>query len=291
LILLFVQTVSDTTLASPRELCGSSQTPPRHHVGVAARAVRLKPIASTTRWWQKCGELGCRSVLQELICCVFSSLHVYLTLHPLMIAALFPFQVLGFFPAPHRVGAWTARHKRRTPFLSKVGARLASFHATAVDVARQGGSPSYEGPTLFVNSMPAWTLENDDAPTPVCNSDAFVNTARLHTHAPLECSWYDSYQHWWCVRFERSAALLPVRTLLHQCMRYSLAFVFPNTHGPRYRFAVVTDEELALSLRLPPLGVIVRASDGATREAPRSATRACKQSKNITFSLLGYQNL
>jgi hypothetical protein len=26
----------------------------------------------------------------------------------------------------------------------------------------------YEGPPLFVNSMPALTLENDDAPTPVC---------------------------------------------------------------------------------------------------------------------------
>jgi hypothetical protein len=25
------------------------------------------------------------------------------------------------------------------------------------------------------------------------NSDTFVNTARLHTHVPLECSWYDSY--------------------------------------------------------------------------------------------------
>jgi len=34
---------------------------------------------------------------------------------------------------------------------------------------------TYEGPTLFVNS------------------DAFVNTARLHTHVPLERSWYDSY--------------------------------------------------------------------------------------------------
>jgi hypothetical protein len=59
----------------------------------------------------------------------------------------------------------------------------------------------YEGPTLFVNS------------------DAFVNTARLHTDVPLECSWYDSYQHWWCVRFKRSAALLSVWTLLHQCVR------------------------------------------------------------------------
>jgi hypothetical protein len=27
------------------------------------------------------------------------------------------------------------------------------------------------------------------------NGDAFVNTARL-THVPLECSWYDSHQHW-----------------------------------------------------------------------------------------------
>jgi hypothetical protein len=57
----------------------------------------------------------------------------------------------------------------------------------------------YEGPTLFVNS------------------DAFVNTACMHTHVPLERSWYDSYQHGWCVRFERIAALLSVWTLLHQC--------------------------------------------------------------------------
>jgi hypothetical protein len=28
------------------------------------------------------------------------------------------------------------------------------------------------------------------------NGDAFVNTTRLHTHVPLECSWYDSHQHW-----------------------------------------------------------------------------------------------
>jgi hypothetical protein len=64
-------------------------------------------------------------------------------------------------------------------------------------------SPQYEGPPLFVNS------------------DACVNTARLHTHLPLQCSWYDSYEHWWCVRFERSAALLSVWTLLQQCMRCS----------------------------------------------------------------------
>jgi hypothetical protein len=50
----------------------------------------------------------------------------------------------------------------------------------------------YEGPTLFVNI------------------DAFVNTARLHTHVPLERSWYDSNQHGWCVRLERSTALLSV---------------------------------------------------------------------------------
>jgi hypothetical protein len=62
---------------------------------------------------------------------------------------------------------------------------------------------AYEGPPLFVNG------------------DVLVNIARLHTHPPLECSWYDSYQHWWCVRFERSAALLSVWTLLHQRMRCS----------------------------------------------------------------------
>jgi hypothetical protein len=90
------------------------------------------------------------------------------------------------------------------------------------------------------------------------NSDACVNTARLHTHVPLECSWYDSDQHWWCVRFERSAPLFSVWTFLHQCMRcshsalcsqtpmalfhsvilcsvytvFTLTFVSTNTHGP-----------------------------------------------------------
>jgi hypothetical protein len=66
-----------------------------------------------------------------------------------------------------------------------------------------GNTAQYEGPPLFVNS------------------DAFVNTTRLHALVPLDCSRYDSYQHWWCVRFERNAELLSVRTLLHQCMRCS----------------------------------------------------------------------
>ena len=84
------------------------------------------------------------------------------------------------------------------------------------------------------------------------NSDAFVNTARMHAHVLLECAWYDSHQHWWCVQFERRAALLSVRTPFHQSMRcshsplclqtptasclhamFTLTFVFPNTHGPR----------------------------------------------------------
>jgi hypothetical protein len=74
--------------------------------------------------------------------------------------------------------------------------RLASSYETSlVDLNKE-----YEGPPLFVNS------------------DAFVNSARLHTHVPLECSWY---QHWWCVRFERNAALLSLAALLHQCMRCS----------------------------------------------------------------------
>jgi hypothetical protein len=105
------------------------------------------------------------------------------------------------------------------------------------------------------------------------NSDAFVNIARLHTHVPLECSWYDSHQHWWCVQFERRAALLSVWTLLHHCMRcshspsclqtpmtpsitravslcvdpsspvyamFTLPFVFTNTHDPRYCVISVT---------------------------------------------------
>jgi hypothetical protein len=63
------------------------------------------------------------------------------------------------------------------------------------------GPGRYEGPTVFVNS------------------DAFVNTARVHTQVPLERSWYDSCQHGWCVRFERCAALFSVWPLLHQCMR------------------------------------------------------------------------
>jgi hypothetical protein len=46
--------------------------------------------------------------------------------------------------------------------------------AAGVDAADVGAA--YEGPPLFVNS------------------DVFVNTARLHTHALLECSWYDSHQ-------------------------------------------------------------------------------------------------
>jgi hypothetical protein len=62
---------------------------------------------------------------------------------------------------------------------------------------------AYVGPPLFLNG------------------DAFVNTARPHTHMRLACQWNDSYKHWWCVRFERSAALLSVWTLLHQCMRCS----------------------------------------------------------------------
>jgi hypothetical protein len=79
----------------------------------------------------------------------------------------------------------------------------------------------YEGPTLFVNSMPALTLQNNDGPTLFVNSDAFMNTAHLHIHVPLECSWYDSYQYWWCVRFERNAELLSEWTLLYQSMRCS----------------------------------------------------------------------
>jgi hypothetical protein len=90
----------------------------------------------------------------------------------------------------------------------------------------------YEGPPLFVNSdafvnivMPALTLQNNDGPPLFVNSDAFVNTACLHTHVPLECSWYDSHQHWWCVRFECSAALLSV---LHQCLRCSQTPMAPG---------------------------------------------------------------
>jgi hypothetical protein len=69
--------------------------------------------------------------------------------------------------------------------------------------------------------MPALTLQNNDGPPLFVNSNAFMNTARLHTHVPLECSRYNSYQHWRCVWFERSAALLSVWTLHHQCMRCS----------------------------------------------------------------------
>jgi hypothetical protein len=74
----------------------------------------------------------------------------------------------------------------------------------------------YEGPTLFVNS------------------DTFVNTARLHTHVPLERSWYGSHQHGWCVRFERRAALLRVDPSSRVYAMFTLTFVFTNTHGPRY---------------------------------------------------------
>jgi hypothetical protein len=69
-------------------------------------------------------------------------------------------------------------------------------------------------------------------PTLFVNSDAFVNTACLRTHVSLECSWYDSYQHWWCVRFERSAALLSVDPSSPVYAILTLTFVFTNTHGP-----------------------------------------------------------
>jgi hypothetical protein len=57
--------------------------------------------------------------------------------------------------------------------------------------AQMQANKLYVGPPLFVNS------------------DVFVNIGRLHTHMPLECSWYDSCQHWWCVRFERSSLCGP----------------------------------------------------------------------------------
>jgi hypothetical protein len=134
--------------------------------------------------------------------------------------------------------------------------------AAAVVQASEGYPGEYEGPPLFVNSdafvnivmpaltlqnndgpplfvnivMPALTLQNNDGPPLFVNSDAFVNIARLHIHMPPERSWYGTYQHGWCVRFERRAPLLSVWTLLHQFMRcsHSPSRLQKNTHGPRY---------------------------------------------------------
>jgi hypothetical protein len=56
---------------------------------------------------------------------------------------------------------------------------------------------------------------------------------------------------WWCMRFERCAALLSVWTLLHQCM-YALftpTFVFTNTHGPSYTNAGVEHDKAGASPR------------------------------------------
>jgi hypothetical protein len=90
--------------------------------------------------------------------------------------------------------------------------RLASSYETSlVDLNKE-----YEGPPLFVNS------------------DAFVNSARLHTHVPLECSWY---KHWWCVRFERNAALLsvgPFFTSVCDAHTDSSSCLQTHGHGPRY---------------------------------------------------------
>jgi hypothetical protein len=73
------------------------------------------------------------------------------------------------------------------------------------------------------------------------NSDAFVNIARLHTHVPLECSWYDSHQHWWSVQFERKrCALLCVDPSSPVYAMSTLTFVFTNTHDPRYCVISVT---------------------------------------------------
>jgi hypothetical protein len=70
-------------------------------------------------------------------------------------------------------------------------------------------------------------------PTPVVNSDVFVNTSRMHTYEPLECSWYDFYQHWWCVRFERSAVLVCVDSSSPVYAMFTRTFVSTNTRGLR----------------------------------------------------------
>jgi hypothetical protein len=92
--------------------------------------------------------------------------------------------------------------------------RLASSYETSlVDLNKE-----YERLPLFVNS------------------DAFVNTARLHTHVPLECSWYDSYQHWWCVQFERlrSSLCAPFFTSVCDVHTDSPSCSQTHGHGPRY---------------------------------------------------------
>jgi hypothetical protein len=105
-------------------------------------------------------------------------------------------------------------------------------------------------PPLFVNSVPALTLQNNDGPPLFVNSDAFVNIARLHAHVPLACLSYDPYQHWWCVRFELSTALLSLWTLLHQRMRCPhspLCLQTPMAH--RYELPNVAEARSAAQSR------------------------------------------
>jgi hypothetical protein len=108
-------------------------------------------------------------------------------------------------------------------------------HFSSVNDCLGCDGAGYEDPPLFVNS------------------DVLVNIARLHTHVPHVCSSYDSHQHWWCVRFKRSSALLSVQTLFtslcdvhthlgvykHPWPCFTLFYhvllyvflVFTNTHG------------------------------------------------------------
>jgi hypothetical protein len=62
-------------------------------------------------------------------------------------------------------------------------------------VANTTDNTTLAGESLGSTSGNRWHDMAYEPPTLFVNNDAFVNTARLHTHVPFERSWYDSYQH------------------------------------------------------------------------------------------------
>ena len=79
--------------------------------------------------------------------------------------------VIGFFPAPHRRGPQSSRGTTSFgPFSSKSAARLASFHAVAVDALRQGGAPAFR---FAVVTDPELALSLRLHPLAVCGSLPF----------------------------------------------------------------------------------------------------------------------
>jgi hypothetical protein len=79
----------------------------------------------------------------------------------------------------------------------------------------------------------------------------------MRTHVPLhnERSWYDSYQHGWCVRLTvrtpRSAPLCMDPSSQVDAM-FTLTFVFTNTHGPRYAGFTICSGSFAPVSSPPP---------------------------------------